>query len=316
MFIALVLFVSLVGSFPFLFEPNPNNGLKVGEVSKAILGSPMEVNMDPGDGWHPVFYGASDELTLPVLVGCAETETWLIVTDVLCVGDRFAVYSDDQEIGMTGGYSENDFDCSLYYTTNPSEAYVSGHYSTGKFKLDPGLHHIRLRAVENPFGSGLAFVRLDVINSAVGIDPSPPLVMIDKRFSSSSSVLEGDAFKLIRAPHPAIDWLFELKDRKSFNVLSSCLGWIQAWDICRLLGSKLLSVTDNNLHLQHSLDDLVDSAILSESIGSTWIYLDGQSMLLRTNESVIEPADGADPVQLGGKCLVKTIICSKTLVKV
>jgi hypothetical protein len=81
------------------------------------------------------------------------------VTDAFCRGDEFELFDAGVSVGRTSAVA-TDLNCSGGPVA-PDELFLDPTYSHGSFTLGPGSHSITIVAVENPFGGGAAFIRVD-----------------------------------------------------------------------------------------------------------------------------------------------------------
>jgi hypothetical protein len=96
----------------------------------------------------------------------------LLVVDTNAAGDQFEIFDSGQTLGLT---SSAVTDAALGTPGfDPYVALANPNLSRGEFALDPGLHSLMIRAVQNPFGGGGAWFRIDE-STAV---PEPSTLMI------------------------------------------------------------------------------------------------------------------------------------------
>lgn len=121
-----------------------------------------------GDGWVRFSWWGSTVFGQPWEY-TSESPTTLRVTDAFCYGDVFRVYDNEQELGDTsdpgssacGGPGDGD------------AAYEDPDMSSGCWLLLPGSHSITLDVIQNPFGSGGAWLRADPVTDYVGPECLP-----------------------------------------------------------------------------------------------------------------------------------------------
>ncbi len=109
-------------------------------------------------GWTPFTFGAAGSgLTGEPFTFTATTAVTLTVTDAFLSGDRFEIFNFGSSLGLTSvptssGDQIND---------NYDAAAADPRWSSGVFSLAAGTYSITGLAVDSPFGSGGAALRVD-----------------------------------------------------------------------------------------------------------------------------------------------------------
>jgi hypothetical protein len=117
----------------------------------------------PSSGNNSVFLG--DPAWEFNLIAPAEIK----ITDVFSNGDRFEVYDNGLPILQT------DFVLPLGFCgTDPAICYGAKGVSDGLYTLQAGRHSLTIKPLESPYGSGVAFFRIDNIVST----PEPVSLML------------------------------------------------------------------------------------------------------------------------------------------
>ena len=112
-------------------------------------------------GWQPFSWAAGPDA--PDLEGpftfTTLTPVILTVTDAYCIGDQFRVLDNGVPIGWTPAVPVPSECTGTKY--DPDDAVQDPAYSHTSFNLPAGMHSITLEAINNPFGGGGAFLRVD-----------------------------------------------------------------------------------------------------------------------------------------------------------
>lgn len=132
-------------------------GVLVGTVALAAPASaatPLALN----SGWQTFYFrdagsGASGQ---PYVFTAAFNDVTLKVTDGSNSGDQFAVYDNGILVGQTDAVPTGG------YCSNPDSCYASSDMSHGIFTLPPGAHSITIVAIASPYGTGGAYLRVDL----------------------------------------------------------------------------------------------------------------------------------------------------------
>lgn len=107
----------------------------------------------------PAFFFGPDETFSPnEFTFNAPAKVILNVTDAFCKGDRFQVFDNGglTVIGTTSVPVDESPDCSS--EVDPEAAFGDATYSSGSFLLEPGPHHIKIKVVDSPFGTGQGYI--------------------------------------------------------------------------------------------------------------------------------------------------------------
>ena len=92
--------------------------------------------------------------------------TTLRVTDDFCTGDQFRVYDNGVELGVNKqgrqqGRPTFDVEQNPGGAHDPGDVFADPKWSSGIYRLAPGDHEIVIQVVENPWGMGRAYLRVD-----------------------------------------------------------------------------------------------------------------------------------------------------------
>ena len=85
---------------------------------------------------------------------------YMIVVDIVCRGDRFAIYDNGALLGETSDVLIDPECDDGPVRLGPIESFNDPTYSSGVFLLEPGDHSITITVIVNPFGDGSAFLGL------------------------------------------------------------------------------------------------------------------------------------------------------------
>jgi hypothetical protein len=82
----------------------------------------------------------------------------LKVTDAFCLGDRFRVFDFGVAVGET---NEAGIGVGCTFAVGDPDIAFTGRFSRGTFVLGPGAHSITIQTIQNYFGSGTGYLRVD-----------------------------------------------------------------------------------------------------------------------------------------------------------
>jgi hypothetical protein len=134
----------------------PDNGLG-GTFTAMLEATPALI---PDGGWVSFdWHGETGKTTYQdgePIVFTAMTPVTLRITDDFCAGDTFRVYDNDVEIGTT--FDVAVASCSV---TGADAAFAAQKYASGIFTLPAGEHALSIQVMDNPWGQGRAYLRID-----------------------------------------------------------------------------------------------------------------------------------------------------------
>jgi hypothetical protein len=121
----------------------------------------------------------------PVLFS-ADGPVTLRITDDFCTGDRFRIYDNGVELVRP----TFDVDVSGGNVRGPDMAFADPQWSSGIYALElaPGTHEIVVQVIENPWGMGRAYLRVDTATPLSAFD-------LDEVNSSINAVHGRDQFR-------------------------------------------------------------------------------------------------------------------------
>lgn len=98
----------------------------------------------------------------PVFTFSSAAPTTVRITDAFCRGDRFTVYDNEASLGDTPAVAIDECPAPEELS-DPDAAFADPSYSSATFVLGAGTHSLAVQALNNPFGGGAAFLRVDSI---------------------------------------------------------------------------------------------------------------------------------------------------------
>jgi hypothetical protein len=140
-------------------------GLLGGSVYGGINAAPGSAGsgdppLPPDAAWHQFDWGPGTPAPTspgPWTFDLGAFTSVLDVTDALIAGDRFEVFDWGGSIGLTSLPSTSN------WTDNIDFAFADPRWSSGSFAMGPGAHSISINTVQNPYGYGSAYLRLNQI---------------------------------------------------------------------------------------------------------------------------------------------------------
>ena len=140
----------------------PENGSRSSEAQPAVLDD-IAVTID--GPWVYFDWGSGTPfINQGALKFTASATVKIKVTDTFCAGDRFRLFDNGQLLGDTKLVGP-DVGCDNHYIGDPDIALSQARYSQGIFAVGPGADAITIQAIQNPFGSGGAYLRVDSENA-------------------------------------------------------------------------------------------------------------------------------------------------------
>ena len=135
----------------------------------AVSGGEGDPPLVMGAGWQQFDWGAGTPAgtspgpwTFDLGAGTGVVD----VTDCFIAGDRFEVFDFGVSIGLTSVPSGSD------WTSDIDFAFSNPPWSHGSFPMGPGDHSISINTVQNPYGYGSAYLRLE------NVVPEPASVVV------------------------------------------------------------------------------------------------------------------------------------------
>ena len=117
-------------------------------------------------GWSSFSWSGSANtpaFATPVYTFSSADPTTVKITDAFCRGDRFSVSDNEAPLGDTPAVAV-DRECPAPDEVHdPDAAFADPSYSSASFVLGAGTHSLAVKALNNPFGGGAAFIRVDSI---------------------------------------------------------------------------------------------------------------------------------------------------------
>jgi hypothetical protein len=132
----------------------------------------------PDGGWVPFdWHGETGKTTYhdgEPFTFTATTPVTLRITDDYCTGDEFRVYDSGVEIGAT-------FDAAVApsLAIGPDAAFAAQQFASGIFTLPPGEHALTIQVIDNPWGIGRAYLRIDTEHPFATFAPGNVVSNID-----------------------------------------------------------------------------------------------------------------------------------------
>lgn len=128
------------------------------------------------DQWKTFRFQDSSSNQKETFVVESEEPFQVLLTDLYCPGDRFKVFINGEDMGMSSEVPQNVFESDLMdidqrtghcklSTASPDVAYFDENWSKKAIDLRPGKYVIEVKTEESPYGSGYAAIRMAPIFS-------------------------------------------------------------------------------------------------------------------------------------------------------
>jgi len=169
----IVLFlVFLVSSASASGENGHSAGMKAFETA-ALTGM---------DTWYGFDWGSGiPALATPSFPYSGEVNSRVIVTDAFNPGDQFKVYDGEVLLGVTSP-PVPPVSNPPYWTDDPDTAYATSEFSKGCFDIAPGRHEITVAAIQNPWGYGTGYLRIEAGSCPTTSVPEFPTLFLPLAF--------------------------------------------------------------------------------------------------------------------------------------
>ncbi len=133
--------------------PTPTSGATTTTTSATT----STVVLVPNAEWTYFRFGTGGTFVPDVFAVATTTQLILQVTDLMCSGDRFAVYDNGV---LLGNSSVPTFDECRSNTESPNTAYGNSTWSSFHATLGPGVHAITIKVLISVYGSGSGAIRV------------------------------------------------------------------------------------------------------------------------------------------------------------
>ncbi|OPX62910.1 MULTISPECIES: hypothetical protein [unclassified Methanoregula] len=134
------------------------------------------------DTWYSFDWGSGVPApAIPSFPYSGEVESRLIVTDAYNPGDQFKVYDGQVLLGVTSP-PVPPVNFPPYWTGDPDTAYATSEFSKGCFNVAPGRHEFFVEAVQNPWGSGTGYLRIEAGSCPTTPAPEFPTLFLPLAF--------------------------------------------------------------------------------------------------------------------------------------
>ncbi len=163
----------------------PNDGLAEGEEPQ---GGGFSGPITPGAGWScssdvppSFFWGAGEPTFADDGPFTFEGNFCVFVTDSFAPGDAFTIYDNGSPVGSTPLVPQGE----SQGCTDPQLDFEDPAFSSGVFAVGAGSHSITIEVIDNPFGNGQAFIKVE--ECPLGTGESRATFPVDKFFDDGNT---------------------------------------------------------------------------------------------------------------------------------